>query len=241
MLRPGCPAGGPATVGQPKTGFFNKRLGNRRTMNRGSTLLREKARKPKADEDVKIMEERLHLLKQQMLAEKQRRQELMQRNVGSIWKTGAIGPLRDKKAVEQSVQKVRLDGISRQSSGALDSENSRASTARKESPSCISYDGKDDPSIVTPCSPDRPRSAVSLVDNSVEVVSENSMLRPCSIMRPVTAASAEIQTDGGRGKKWEINLRSPTKRPHSAPRAPTYFEKVLEARRKFGELRVHVV
>jgi hypothetical protein len=206
-------------------------------MNKGSSI-RDKTRKAKPDDDVKIMEERLYLLKQQMLVEKQRRQELLQRNSnGSIWKTGGSGPLRDKKAVEQSVQKVRLEGLSRQSSGALDSENSRASTARKESPARVREDCQNN----SVCTPDLPRRAEDSIDNSVEYMGQDSTLRPYPVIRPVTAASAEIQTEAEPAKKWEINVRPSNKRPQSAPRAPTYFEKVLEARRRLGEQRVPAV
>ena len=198
------------------------------------------ARKPKPEDDVKLMEERLFLLKQQMLVEKQRRQEIMQRNVGSIWKTGGAGPLRDKKAVDMSVQKVRLDGLSRESSVTLDSENSRASTARKESPPCNSFGGED-LNQLSPSTSNRPRSSVYADGNNAKSVREDSSLQQSPIHQQQAATSTEIQTDGGRAKKWEINVRPPNKRPQSAPRAPTYFEKVMEARRKFGDVEVRAV
>ncbi len=190
-----------------------------------TALQREKGRKARSSEDdVKVMEERLLLLKQQMLVEKQRRQEIMQRNgaTGSIWKTGAAGPLRDKKAVENM---VRLEGLRRQSSIALDSEDSRASTARKESPPCE-----------LECYARTPQ-AQNYSQNAdifqVASYSNTTTTMPFQMNRPASAVctSAEIQTDSGRVKKWEINVH-PSKRPQSAPRGQTYFEKVLETRRR---------
>jgi hypothetical protein len=193
-----------------------------------SGLQREKGRKPRSSEDdVKVMEERLHLLKQQMLVEKQRRQEIMQRNgpTGSIWKTGAAGPLRDKKAVESM---VRLEGLRRQSSVALDSEDSRASTARKESPPC------NEPDLdCTPRSPKTPNYVQNADIFQVGSYVNTTSMMPVQMNRPASAVctSTEIQTDSGRVKKWEINAH-PSKRPQSAPRGQTYFEKVLENRRR---------
>ncbi len=164
------------------------------------------------------------MLKQQMLVEKQRRQEIMQRNgpTGSIWKTGASGPLRDKKAVESM---VRLEGLRRQSSVALDSEDSRASTARKESPPCNEEEYPRSPKS-TNYSQNADVFQVGSYPNTTSTI-------PVQMNRPASAVctSAEIQTDSGRVKKWEINVH-PSKRPQSAPRGQTYFEKVLETRRR---------
>jgi hypothetical protein len=191
-----------------------------------TALQREKGRKARSSEDdVKVMEERLLLLKQQMLVEKQRRQEIMQRNgpTGSIWKTGAAGPLRDKKAVESM---VRLEGLRRQPSVALDSEDSRASTARKESPPCNELE-------CCPPFPKTPNNSQNADILQVGSYSNATTIMPLQMNRPASAVctSAEIQTDIGRVKKWEINVHS-SKRPQSAPRVQTYFEKVLETRRR---------
>jgi hypothetical protein len=209
---------------------FGRRLAKRAfvpTMLR-SGLQREKGRKARSSEDdVKVMEERLLLLKQQMLVEKQRRQEIMQRTgpSGSIWKTGAAGPLRDKKAVESM---VRLEGLRRQSSVAVDSEDSRASTARKESPPC--NDQECYPHPQTPKAPNYSQHADIFQVGSYD---DTASIMPLQMNRPASAmcTSAEIQTESGRVKKWEINVH-PSKRPQSAPRGQTYFEKVLETRRR---------
>ena len=198
-----------------------------------------KKERNEADE-VKVMEARLQKLKQSMMQEKQRRAEILQRSgsLGSIWKTGGVGPVRDKKAVEEM---VRLESLRRKPSGAVESDSSRASTARRMSPPGVGDHEADDELSRNY----HPSSPSSLSQSEAYVCSErpaSSSLHGFSSCQsdepaptpPPVSVFAEIQTEVPNVRRWEIEVN---KRPQSAARTPTYFDKVMEVRRQLQALQ----
>ena len=185
------------------------------------------------EDDVFVMEARLKLLKEQMDAERKKRQDMVSKNgTGSIWMNGRSGAMRGVRDVRALVRTNARERQARPASGtsatsAADTETTSPTEQLDDRPWTPGPENAD----WTPAQ----QTADSLASDGSAITQAPSAAAPPA---PVQVAAMECQTEptaSGR-PRWSGNRNAAGDKPGGRPKkravATTYLAKILQARKE---------
>lgn len=185
------------------------------------------------EDDVFVMEARLKLLKEQMDAERKKRQDMVSKNgTGSIWMNGRSGAMRGVRDVRAL---VRTNARERQARPASGTSATSAADTETTSPTEQLDDRPWTPGPENANWTPAQRGADSLASDGLEIAQPPSAAAP---LAPVQVAAMECQTEptaSGR-PRWSGNRNAAGEKPGGRPTkravATTYLAKILQARKE---------
>ena len=192
-------------------------------------------------DEVFIMEAKLKLLKDQMEAERQKREDMVKRNgsANSIWMNGRTGPMRGLRDVRAMVRSNARERAARPPSATSAADTATPSpTELDENNTCNNRLWSPGPGKAgwtpaqrnvdgTSCGPDAPPSPPAV---------NGSTLRPATApQEPIEVAAMECQTEPVSSGRSRWSGKGSGSRPATGAKravATTYLGKILEARKQ---------
>ena len=197
-----------------------------------STKKKGAQRSQQVGDDVVVMEARLKLLKEQMEAERKKRQDAVSKSgTGSIWMNGRVGAMRGVRDVRALVRTNVRELQARPQSGtsatsAADTETTSPTEQLDERPWTPGPENSD----WTPAQRG-PDGGFSGSNTDVAPAAPDATSRPATAPKTVQVAAMECQTEPTTSARTRGSEKSGT-RPTKRAVATTYLGKILQARKQ---------